>query len=161
MSSKLLGKCACEKVRYEIKGEPLVTQACHCEDCQRTTGAAFVIHAVVCEEDFHITGDTHMGIGPTGSGTGCELHACVSCGVMIWVRYLYHKVPVIAVRVGTLEDPSALTPQAHIFTSRKVAWLSIPDDVPSFAQGIDRSKVWPQESIDRYDSLLALKPSKT
>lgn len=153
MTSELSGKCACGNVRYEIRSEPLFTQACHCRDCQRTTGSAFVIHTIVCEEDFQITGETRMGIGPTGSGAGCELHSCVSCGVIVWVRYRYHKVPVIAVRAGTLENPDAVAPQAHIFTSRKLPWVSLPADVPSFAEGVDRSQVWSQESIERYESL--------
>ena len=156
MTSELSGRCACGNVRYEIQGEPLVTQACHCRDCQRATGSAFVIHIVVCEEDFRITGETHMGLGPTGSGTGCELHSCASCGVLIWVRYKYHKVPVIAVRAGTLKDPGAVTPQAHIFTGRKLPWVLLPAEVPSFEEGIDRSQVWSKESIERYESLPSL-----
>ena len=94
-----------------------------------------------------------MGIGPTGSGAGCELHSCTSCGVIVWVRYRYHKVPVIAVRAGTLLEPSVLPPQAHIFTSHMLPWLVIPDDVPTFENGLDRAAVWSKESIERYESL--------
>jgi len=153
MTQVLSGKCSCGDVRYEIRGEPLVTQACHCDDCQRTTGSAFVIHIIIYEEDFQITGETQMGLGPTGSNAGCELHSCVSCGVIVWVRYRYHKVPVIAVRAGTLTQPQAVEPQAHIFTSRKLPWMRIPTDVPSFTEGVDRSQVWSKESIARYDGL--------
>ena len=150
---KLSGRCSCGTVQYEIRGEPLVTQACHCRDCQRTTGSAFVIHTVICEEDFEITGETRTGLGPTGSGNGCELHSCASCGVLIWVRYRYHQVPVIAVRAGTLENPDAVVPQAHIFLSRKLPWVSVPSDVPQFDEGVDRAQVWSKESIARYESL--------
>ena len=149
----LSGKCACGNVTYEIRGAPLFTQACHCTDCQRTTGSAFVIHTVICEADLALRGETRMGHGPTGSGEGCELHACASCGVIVWVRYRYHKVPVIAVRAGTLDDPTAVTPKAHIFTSRKLPWMTIPPGVPSFDEGVDRAEVWSPESIRRYDAL--------
>ena len=43
-----------EDVRYEIRGEPLVTQACHWRDSQRTTGSAFVIHIVVNLVERHL-----------------------------------------------------------------------------------------------------------
>ena len=86
----LNGRCSCGDVRYEITGEPLFTHSCHCADCQRTTGSAFVIHTVLCEEDLSVTGVTPTGLGPSGSGAGCEMHACASCGVIIWLRYLYH-----------------------------------------------------------------------
>ena len=153
---QLTGKCSCGSVSYEVDGEPLVTQACHCLDCQRTTGSAFVIHTVICEEDFVITGKTRMGIVPTGSGTGCELHSCASCGVIVWVRYRYHQVPVIAIRAGTLKDPRSVSPQAHIFVSRKLPWVVLPTDVPSFQKGIERSEVWSKKSLERYEKLSRL-----
>ena len=134
--------------------KPLVTQACHCRDCQRATGSAFVIHIVVCEEDFRITGETHMGLGPTGSGTGCELHSCASCGVLIWVRYKYHKVPVIAVSSrNARRSGSGEAAGAHILRAVSYRGVLLPTEVPSFEEGIDRSQVWSKESIERYESL--------
>ena len=94
-----------------------------------------------------------MGLGPTGSGAKCELHACASCGVIVWVRYRYHQVPVIAVRAGTLDDTHAVSPQAHIFVSRKQPWLQLPEDVPLFEDGADKRQIWPRESIERYEAL--------
>ena len=95
------GHCGCGAVTYEITGAPLFTQACHCTDCQRTTGSAFVVHTVIVEDDLKLQGETRMAVLPSGSGAGCELHACAQCAAYIWVRYRYHQVPVIAVRAGT------------------------------------------------------------
>ena len=149
----LSGRCSCGEVRYAVRGEPLATQACHCVDCQRTTGSAFVIHTIVIETDFEISGTTAMGIGPTGSGAGCELHRCVACGVIVWVRYRILPVGVIAIRAGTLDDPNAVRPLAHIFTSQRPSWVVLPDDVPVFDEGTDRRLIWPRTSIERYDAL--------
>ena len=149
----LTGRCACGDVTYRIKGEPLFTQACHCTDCQRTTGGAFVVHMVLAEEDFKIDGETRMAVVSTGSGAGCELHACAKCMTYVWVRYRYHKVPVIAVRAGTLDDTSAVRPGAHIFTRSKQPWLPLPTDVPTFAEACAREDVWPDESLAKYDAL--------
>lgn len=152
-TKELSGKCACGQVHYVISGSPLITQACHCEDCQRTTGSAFVIHTIVCEEDFSVAGEMRMGIGPTGSGAGCELHSCAQCGVLVWVRYRYHQVPVIAVRAGTLNDPSSVTPKAHIFLKNRLPWMLIPPETPCFEGGVTREEIWSRDSLERYNAL--------
>ena len=71
------------------QGRLLFIQACHCEDCQKITGG----------------------------GASSEYYTYASCGVVLWVRY--HKVPCIAVRTCSLEEPLVLLPRVHIFTSQK------------------------------------------
>lgn len=147
------GHCGCGAVTYEITGAPLFTQACHCTDCQRTTGSAFVVHTVIVEDDLKLQGETRMAVLPSGSGAGCELHACAQCAAYVWVRYRYHQVPVIAVRAGTLDDPAAFPPQAHIFVRSKQPWLSLDDGIPQFETACTREEAWPAESVARYDAL--------
>ncbi|MBT4688428.1 MAG: GFA family protein [Rhodospirillaceae bacterium] len=148
----LTGGCGCGAVRYRIGVEAMFTHACHCMDCQRTTGSAFVIHSVYARDDLQIVGETQAAILPSGSGAGCELHFCAKCGTYIWCRYLYHKVDVIALRVGTLDDTSKVKPRAHIFLRSKQAWLELPADVPTFEGALDRDAVWPVESVERYNA---------
>lgn len=149
----MTGRCACGEVTYEIREQPLFTQACHCTDCQRTTGTAFVVHMVVGEPDFEIKGDTRSTVVPSGSGAGCELHFCATCATYLWCRYLYHKVCAIAIRAGTLDDTKAVSPQAHIFTRSKQPWLTLPDNVPQFPEAAPREEIWTEESIQKYENL--------
>lgn len=149
----LSGRCACGREHYKINEEPLFTHACHCTDCQRTTGSAFVVHLVVAEVDFEIEGETRMSTIATGSGAGCDLHFCTQCGTYIWCRYRYHQVPVIAVRGGTLDDTSAVSPQVHIFTRSKQPWVRLPDDVPAYEEACGREGVWPETSVSKYNLL--------
>ncbi len=93
-----------------------------------------------------------MATLPSGSGAGCELHFCSKCGTYIWCRYLYHKVDVIALRVGTLDDTSMVKPQAHIFVRSKLSWFDLPDGVPVFEGAMDRDAVWSAESVARYNA---------
>ena len=153
VKTNLTGCCSCGRVTYQISQELLFTLACHCRDCQRSTGSAFVIHLVVAERDFEISGTTSLSILPTGSGGGREVHFCSECGTSIWCRYFYHKVAVIAVRGGTLDDTNVVRPQAHIFTRSKLSWVELPKDVPAYEEMFVRSEMWPQESIDKYESL--------
>lgn len=147
------GGCACGKVRYTITENPMFTQVCHCTDCQRTTGSAFVVHAVIARDDLTISGETRMAEMETGSGNGAEIHFCPDCGTYIWIRYKYHQVPVIAIRAGTLNDPSALPPQGQIFTSSRQDWAVLDVRIPAYEKAASREEMWPPESVARYNSL--------
>ena len=50
------GGCLCGDVRYSASGEPVVTSVCHCRDCQRRTGSAFVEVVAVPKEAFSVQG---------------------------------------------------------------------------------------------------------
>ena len=65
---ELKGSCACGNVKYKVEGNPLFTQACHCKNCKLSTGSSFVIHTMIIEEDFKISGDVASIDLPTGSG---------------------------------------------------------------------------------------------
>jgi hypothetical protein len=139
------GRCRCEALRYELKAAPLFTHACHCLDCQRRTGTAFSMTTIVLRDDLIITeGNTSARkISPRSTE-----YACASCGTVIYVASILFPATVI-LRPGTLDDPSIATPQAHIWVRRKQAWLTLPDDVPQFAQQYDRDTTWPRESLQR------------
>ena len=47
MSATREGGCACGEVRYRLASEPLVVHCCHCLNCQRQTGSAFVINVLI------------------------------------------------------------------------------------------------------------------
>lgn len=150
---ELRGRCACGRVSYRIADTPMFTHACHCLDCQRTTGSAFVVHMIVAEAEFDIDGATVSTRLPTGSGAGVDLHFCPDCGTYIWAKYLAVDLPMIVVRAGTLQDPGKIQPQAHIFTKTKQPWLELPDGIPEFTEAYDRNEVWPAESLARFHSL--------
>ena len=147
------GGCACGRVRYRLEGVPLFTYACHCVDCQRTTGSAFVVHLTVAEDDVEVAGETRTATLPTGSGAGYDAHFCPGCGTYILCKYHRSPAATIAVRAGTLDDTSQLVVQAHIFTRSKQPWLVLPDDVPSFDEYYERDQLWTEESLVRFREL--------
>ncbi len=53
------------------------------------------------------------------------------------------------VRVGTLDDPAALPPDAHIFTRSKLPWVVLPEGAPAFEVYYDLQALWPKASLDR------------
>jgi hypothetical protein len=47
MAKKLTGRCACGSIRYQLLAQPMFVHCCHCDDCQRLTGSAFVLNAII------------------------------------------------------------------------------------------------------------------
>src|SRR5918999_1187460 len=109
MTGSLEGGCACGAVRYRLTSEPMFVHCCHCRDCQRQTGSAFVINALI-ETD---------------------------------------RMALRFVRVGTLDDPTALAPDVHIFTRSKLPWVRLPEGVPTFEIYYDTQALWPPASLAR------------
>ena len=47
MAKELTGGCACGSIRYQLLDKPMFVHCCHCDDCQRLTGSAFVLNAII------------------------------------------------------------------------------------------------------------------
>jgi len=151
----LEGGCACRAIRYKLTASPLIVHACHCRDCQRITGSAFVINICI-EKKF-------VEAGPSvpksfrlagGSGKHHDVFFCAACGTYLWSRY--HGAPgdAVFVRAGTLDSPDAVRPDVHIFTRSKLPWLDLPPEVPAFESFYKIEKVWPAESRERLRNLV-------
>ncbi|HUN40845.1 MAG TPA: GFA family protein [Acetobacteraceae bacterium] len=149
MSDSLEGGCACGAVRYRLGDRPMFVHCCHCRDCQRQVGSAFVINALL-EADRHIilSGETAPSAMPTDSGRPHNVFRCAACGTALWSEYggisKLHFV-----RAATLDDPTAVTPDVHIYTRSKLPWVTLPDGVPAFEAYYSARTLWPAESLER------------
>ena len=150
----LTSRCACGQVCYKIIGEPLFTYVCHCSDCQRTTGSAFVIHTVIIEDDLGIEDETKATTLPTGSGAGYDPHLCTNCGTFIWCRYHFAAKCVIVIRSGTLDDTKLVKPQAHVFGRSKLPWMTLSTNVPVFEEFYGREEVYTEKSFEKWAELV-------
>ena len=144
----LEGECACKAVRYRLNAAPMFVQSCHCLNCQRQTGSAFVINILI--EKVHVElleGPARAGRRPTRRGPFSG--SCAARRVEIAVWSFYTRAGIRFVRGGTLDEPSSVTPDVHIYTRSKLGWVMLPDSVPAFATYYDTEKLWPTESVDR------------
>lgn len=149
------GGCACGSVRYRLMSRPLFVHCCHCTWCQRETGSAFVINAMIEADRVVLTKGWPGSVEtPSASGSGQKITRCPVCWVALWSNYAGAGDAIRFVRVGTLDEPGRLPPDIHIFTSSKLPWVVLPDDVPAVAEYYDREKYWPKESLERRRSLL-------
>lgn len=143
------GGCMCGEVRYRMTSRPMFVHCCHCRDCQRHTGSAFVINALIETDRIELlSGAPNAVTLPTDSGLPHIVQRCPTCQIAVWSHYGGRR-PLSFVRAGTLDEPSALQPDVHIFIRSKLPWVRLPDGVPAFEVYYDSSKLWPSESLAR------------
>ena len=85
---------------------------------------------------------------PTDSGMPHNVFRCSSCATAMWSEY-GGRSTLRFVRVGTLDEPSRLPPNVHIYVRSKLPWLTLPEGVPAFEAYYDLRKLWPAESLER------------
>jgi hypothetical protein len=146
----LEGGCTCRTVRYLMTSAPLFVHCCHCRWCQRETGAAFALNALI-EADRVVlqTGTPEPVFTPSNSGKGQKISRCPQCRIALWSNYAGAGDAFRFVRVGTLDNPDRLPPDIHIFTSSKQPWVILPPDKPAVTEYYDRNKYWPTASLAR------------
>jgi hypothetical protein len=152
MSDALEGGCACGEVRYRLASEPLFVHCCHCLNCQRQTGSAFVVNILIETDRVELlSGEPQRVDVPRGKTGTQQIFRCPSCQVALFSRYT--RASTRFVRAGTLDDPSRVSPDVHIYTRSKLPWVELPDDVPAFSTYYDTQKLWPAASLERLKAL--------
>jgi len=153
---KLEGGCSCGRIRYTLQSTPLIVHACHCRDCQRVTGSAFVTNIWIERKFVEVSGAEPKSFRlKGGSGKAHDVFFCETCGTYVWSRYQVTRGDMLFVRAGTLDDPTAVRPDVHIFTRTKVPWLELPKGVPAFETIYKIDQFWPAESKERLRQELA------
>ena len=144
------GGCTCGRVRRAS----LYVHCCHCRWCQRETGAAFALNAMI-ESSYVklLSGDPVQIETPSNSGKGQKIVRCPSCQIAVWSHYAGAGDALSFVRVGTLDEPDALPPDIHIYTASKQAWVNLPSDKPAFEAYYQRSEQMPAISLQRLADL--------
>src|SRR5262249_45831706 len=132
MSDQRLGGCACGALRYRLESEPMLIHCCHCLNCQRQTGSAFVINLIIEREQVTLLAGAPQAVDlPRDDGSVQRVFRCADCQVAVFSQY--GNPDVRFVRGGTLDDPTGVAPDIHIFTRSKVKWVVIPEGTPAFA----------------------------
>lgn len=153
MSAALSGGCFCGAVQYEVAGPPMFVHCCHCRDCQKQSGSAFAINALIERDRVALTaGVPSPHPMKTDSGRPHIIWRCDACGSALWSDYGDRKT-LIFLRVATLDDPAQMPPDVHIFTRSKLPWVELPAGARAFEVYYDMACEWPAESFARRKAL--------
>ncbi len=143
------GGCTCRAVRYRMTSAPLIVHACHCRWCQRETGTAFALNALVEADRVLMQGDIDLVVTPSNSGKGQKIARCPVCRVAVWGNYAGAGDVARFVRVGSLDEPDRFPPDVHVYTSSKQPWVVIPPGARVFEEFYKLADVWTKEAIER------------
>jgi hypothetical protein len=152
------GRCDCGALRYSLLSEPIFTHCCHCSWCQRESGSAFAVNTMIEASRLRIEGTIpEIILTPSASGKGQKIARCPICRVALWSHYATLDTKLAFVRAGTLDDPSRLPPDVHIFTSTKQPWVVLPagaEAYPEFYSAADRLRMFGPERMARREALI-------
>jgi hypothetical protein len=144
------GGCTCRAVRYRMLSAPLIVHCCHCRWCQRETGSAFVLNALIEAGRMQTLQGTPALIDtPSNSGKGQKIARCPACQVALWSTYAGAGDKLRFVRVGTFDAPDRFAPDIHIFTESKQPWVVLPAGARAVPQYYSSKEVWSAASLAR------------
>ena len=143
------GGCDCRYIRYRLASRPMFVNCCHCRWCQRETGSAFVINAIIeADRVEQLGGEPEIVNTPSESGGGQLIARCPKCRIAIWSNYGGATFARF-IRVGTLDNPDEFPPDIHIFTTSKQPWVVLPPGARVVPEYYDFKSEWPADSIER------------
>ena len=153
MSVPREGGCSCGGVRYRLTSDPLFVHCCHCLNCQRQTGSAFVINLLIEADRVELLAGEPAPVDvPRDDGTVQRIFRCPTCLVAVFSNY--GRPAIRFVRGGTLDDPSGIAPDVHIYTRSKLPWITLTDSAPVFDAYYDSKTLWPAASLQRLRAAL-------
>ena len=142
MSGVREGGCACGAVRYRLASDPLFVHCCHCLNCQRQTGSAFVINLLIETDRVELLAADPVPVDvpsrPEDDAANLPLPDLPGRGL----QPLHASKHAVRPR-RTLDDPSSIAPDVHIYTRSKLPWVTLPESVPAFSTYYDPEKLWP------------------
>ena len=133
----LSGGCQCGAVRYEVSSPPLEIYVCHCIECRKQSASAFGISVDVRSANVRIIqGTLKRWSRRTDSGGAVDCFFCPECGSRTW-HGDREQDETISIKGGSLDKPIDITSAVHIWTTRKLPGIVVPDHARNFPQEPD------------------------
>lgn len=124
------GGCLCGKVRFSIDAEaPLAARVCWCRVCQFVGAGTGTANAVFSKEKVAVTGVLASYDNVAESGNHMRRSFCPACGTPLFSE-ARERPQAIVVRIGSLDDPSAIAPQITIWTKEAPTWACFDAGLP-------------------------------
>ena len=129
MNVKYSGQCLCGEICYSVDIEPMFTGNCHCKDCQRSSGSAFIPAMIFPEKHVVVSGEVKYFESQTDSGNMHKRGFCPNCGSQLFARF--SNMPgVLGIKAGTLDDSSNYVPKLDFHVGSAAPWDFMNPDLP-------------------------------
>ena len=118
------GGCLCGAVRYEVRGAPFKSGLCHCRDCKKITGSAYLSYADWRPDRFTTSGRVESYAGRS---------FCPRCGSRVFSL----SDDQVEIFLGTLDEtPTSIAPQVEGWVIRREHWLAPVGGLPQYDRDI-------------------------
>lgn len=124
------GACLCGRVRYEIDAEAGPSRVCWCRDCQRIA-ANGTVNVIFPSDAIQVSGSPARHEKAADSGNTVTRRFCASCGTQLFSDST-GRPGLTVVRVGTLDDPSAVKPTSNIWVGSAPSWACVDASLEQF-----------------------------
>lgn len=132
----ITGGCRCGACRYMLALDALPpVYACHCHICQRFSGSAFSVQALVAERALSVTGSIIIYEKVTEDRTSIQRY-CAACYTRLYNTNT-RRPGVAVIRAGTLDRSEELVCRAHIFTNYRQRWVTLDPAVPQWGEAAE------------------------
>lgn len=129
MSSKYSGQCLCGKIIYSVDVEPVFTGNCHCKDCQRSSGSAFIPAMIFPEQDVVVSGEVKYFDSQADDGNMHKRGFCPNCGSQLFSRF--SNIPgMLGIKAGTLNNASSYVPKLDFYVGSAAPWDFMNPAIP-------------------------------
>jgi len=125
------GRCYCGAVQYKVSGDPVIQAQCHCRECQYVSGGSPNVTMGIPEAGFSYTQGKPKQFRRKDLPNPVTREFCGECGTQVAARA--PGLPgVVLLKVGTLDEPSAFSPQMAIFLADKQPFHRVPEGIATF-----------------------------
>ncbi|KAJ7716138.1 DUF636 domain-containing protein [Mycena metata] len=129
MSSSIqrLGSCLCRKIRFTLKGDPFSHAVCHCINCRKSAGSAFMSNAFFSPDNVTVTQGEELirkyQDNDTTSGNTLTRSFCSECGTSLFLSSPT-KTDWISVCPPTVDDPKEWVPRRESRPDVRLSWVT-------------------------------------
>ena len=128
----IVGSCLCGGVQYEYHGEIKEISMCHCSQCRKAQGSAFVAVAPISSAKFKLLRGEDLLKEYRAVPNKARVF-CSNCGSPIYSAR--DDLPdTKRLRIGTVETQVRCSERYHIYTASKASWHDITDGLPQYAE---------------------------
>ncbi len=129
MNSRVKGSCLCGAVSFELALPSKFCAHCHCSNCRRAHGAAFVTYVGFRQDQLQLSGADRLTRYLTE--TGATRSFCNRCGSTLFYEGPRWEGDVHVV-LANIEDQIDRPPGAHVYVDHRAPWCEILDELPRY-----------------------------
>ena len=128
---QLSGSCLCGSVVYEIAGDAMQFNHCHCQRCRKATGTGHASNIIMKPATVKwLSGENLLGRYKVPEAKRFATVFCSSCGSLLPRVAPDNSIAVVP--AGTLDNDPGIAPERRIFGGSRAAWSCSDDSLPTF-----------------------------